>query len=74
MAISETQSNLPHTPQSYEAEIQRTMDFATLPEIIDLNRQVYHGLIHPIEYVQQVVRLAVQHGISAEYLQGGILT
>lgn len=69
MAISDTQQGL-----SRAEEVQRALDFATLPEIVDLNSQVYNGLIHPIEYVQQVVRLAVLHGIKAEHLQGGVET
>lgn len=62
MAISDTKPN--------DADMQRALDFALLPEVRDLNRQVYEGLIHPIEYVQHVVALAVQHGVNAEHLMG----
>lgn len=50
----------------------RALEFAQLPEVCDLNRQVYEGLIHPIEYVRAIVRLAIKHDVKGEYVVGGL--
>lgn len=73
MAICDTQTNEQVLdPNLSNPEYVRALEFAQLPEVCDLNRQVYEGLIHPIEYVRAIIRLAIKHGVKGEYVVGGL--